>query len=444
MSPVVSAKQYVCPGETHPISRAVHLSRLAAFYPACRECPFRTDARQLPVVPLSERPAAEKRVERKSLFTAEGVRGVYLNELTRTKAAAIAAALAVMLWEEARPPERGDALDRPVRPARPSVVVGYDERSSSPDLVTGVTASLRRMGCQVIDIALTTKPCLWFAVDHLQASAGVYVTAGGCDPSWTGLDFVGRGVRPFSRGGELDRLEARLRAPVSRPTRHSGPHRSFQAFIPYEAGMWKHFHALRPLKVCFGSSSRLINRTLERIFANLPCRLIAAPLPERRRNMVSARDADAVRLAEGVRESRSDLGVMIDDDGQCCAFFDERGRLVPALRISQLVAGLLLEEHSGGVVVGESAACESLRSPVERAGGELVDGGETLESASRAMADRKGVFGGGTSGRMWFGESYPACDAVLSIARVLGALSRSDAPFSEVVQALPAEAPESA
>ena len=25
--------QYVCPGETHAISRAVHLSRLAAFYP---------------------------------------------------------------------------------------------------------------------------------------------------------------------------------------------------------------------------------------------------------------------------------------------------------------------------------------------------------------------------------------------------------------------------
>jgi hypothetical protein len=34
---------------------------------------------------------------------------------------------------------------------------------------------------------------------------------------------------------------------------------------------------------------------------------------------------------------------------------------------------------------------------------------------------------------MWFGDTFPACDAVLSIAKVLEALSQSDAPFSEIV-----------
>ena len=34
---------YRCPGQQHPISRAVHLGRLAAFYPACRQCSHRDD-----------------------------------------------------------------------------------------------------------------------------------------------------------------------------------------------------------------------------------------------------------------------------------------------------------------------------------------------------------------------------------------------------------------
>ncbi len=38
---------YLCPGETHPISRAVHLARLAAFYPKCRTCEHRRDSGQI-------------------------------------------------------------------------------------------------------------------------------------------------------------------------------------------------------------------------------------------------------------------------------------------------------------------------------------------------------------------------------------------------------------
>src|SRR5690242_5709376 len=35
--------EYQCPGEAHPISRTVHLGRLASFYHACRSCVHRND-----------------------------------------------------------------------------------------------------------------------------------------------------------------------------------------------------------------------------------------------------------------------------------------------------------------------------------------------------------------------------------------------------------------
>src|SRR5690606_20363517 len=153
MSAVAGEKLYICPGEVHPISRSVHLSRLAAFYPGCRDCPLRCDTGHLPPQTLERLQRTETRVERPSLSTAEGVRGIYLNELTRTKSAAIASALAALLWEDAPLMARGEpAGEEPAgRRVRPSVVVGYDERPFSPDLFAGVLSALRRMGCQVVD-----------------------------------------------------------------------------------------------------------------------------------------------------------------------------------------------------------------------------------------------------------------------------------------------------
>ena len=49
------------------------------------------------------------------------------------------------------------------------------------------------------------------------------------------------------------------------------------------------------------------------------------------------------------------------------------------------------------------------------------------------MRAHQAVFGGGASGRFWFSESFPTCDAILALAKVLELLSQSDAPFSEVV-----------
>lgn len=434
MSTTTTEKQYICPGEMHPISRSVHLSRLAAFYPDCRDCPLRTDTGQLPRQTVERLQNTERRVQRKSLLTDEGVRGVYLNELTRQKADALASALAGLLWADAPLLGKTDARPRTGRTTGPSVVVGYDERTASPDIVTGVIAALLRMGCTVVDIAVTTRPCFCFTVAHVQASAGIFVTGAGCEPSWTGLDFVGRNAIPLSRGGELDRLEERLQHPISRPTRRAGRHRTFQAVVPYEAGLWKHFHALRPLKIVYGCPSQLVCRSLERIFETLPCRLISTDIPWRARNPLDQKDHDVVRLGETVRDAQADLGVLIDDDGARCGFVDEQGTAAQSQSITRLVAEMMLAEHPETAVVLEDSTFDALCGGIEESGGRPVGSGSRFAEIAQTMRNEQALFGGGDSGRYWFSETFPTCDAVLTIAKVLNLLSRSDQPFSQVLE----------
>lgn len=437
-------RQYICPGESHPISHAVHLSRLAAYYPSCRTCPYRTETGQIDPQVVEKLQETEKRVERTSLFTKEGVRGIHRNELTRSKATQLATAMANLLWKQTpiRVQSSGNILTG--RFPVPVVIVGYDERPSSPDLVAGVVSGLRRMGCQVIDLAVTTRPCLSFTVHHLNATAGIMITGSGCAPSWTGIDFVGKNGLPLSQpdlsfvtqaqtdDATLRQVEDLLNQPISRPTRQSGSLGSFQAFVPYEAGLWKHFHALRPLRIVCASSSPLVRQLTGRIFDKLPCEVDFVDLPLRQRALHDVNDADVVRVSEKAKEFQAHIGVLIDDDGAGCSFFDEKGKVVSPQTITCLIADRILADQPGCHVAIESLASPLLAAAITKLGGIRVEAGHTHLSTATAMRGHNAPFAGGLSGRYWFWDAYPVCDALVSMARVLESLSQSDAPFSQV------------
>ena len=437
--PTLQEPQYVCPGEDYSISRAVHLSRLAAFYPKCRECAHRHDTSQLTPQTIEKIDASVQRAERATLFTEQGVRGIYLNELTASRAGEIAGAFASLLWEST--PLTLKAAETP--PANrmqkrwgPQVVIGHDDRPSSPDLVTGVAKTLRRMGCQVIDVGLISRPCFWFAVVHLQASAGIHVTGSGCNPAWTGLDFVGSGALPVEREHLLESISERYAAGYQRPLRQSAGQRTFHALAVYEAGLWKHFHALRPLKVCVGCPNRPVRDLLGRLFQKLACKLIPVPTPVRSRSLLDPADSDNVRMSQTVVQQGAHLGLLIDDDGQTCVAWDERGELVPARQLTLLLAETVLAEARHSHIVVEAAAFKDLLRPLDRRDGFCATAEPTLWGMAQAMRETNAVFGGGDSGRYWFRETFPTCDAVLTLSKLLQALSRSDAEFSVVLAGL--------
>lgn len=359
------------------------------------------------------------------------MRGVFRNEVSRARADRIAAAFAVLLWEDSAVNGRNDGIDRGARQSRPTVVAGYDERPSSPSIFSGLVAGLRRMGCHVIDIGLATKSGFWFAVDHVHAAGGVFVTGSGCEPAWTGVDFV-RGDRPLSLGDGLERIRELCETTVSRPTRTSGTHRALQSAAAYEASLGKHFQGLRPKSVVFGCSSPLVRRTIERLFESLPCRLLTVELPLRVRNPVHRRDADVLRLSTAVRESQANLGILIDDDGQRTGFLDERGRHIPPAAIAQLLVPPLLGEIAGATILLEEGAFSEMRPLVEAMGARCQICPNTFAGISRELRQTGALYAGGDSGRHWFVDGFPTCDALLVLGRVLVALSRTDVPFSEL------------
>jgi phosphomannomutase len=157
-------------------------------------------------------------------------------------------------------------------------------------------------------------------------------------------------------------------------------------------------------------------------------------IPVRARNLSDPADADCARMTEAVRKGGCHLGILIDDDAQTCAFFDEAGRLVSPRALTLILSELILSEMPGsGVGIEESAAAQ-LEPRVTALGGRSVTTPASLSFVPQTLRRHEAQFAGGDSGRYWFREAFPTCDALLTLARVLQALSRSDADFSEVVR----------
>jgi phosphomannomutase len=442
--PSIERTSYTCPGESYSIPRSIHLARMAAFYPKCRDCEHRLDTARILTREVGPQTEPDRRATRASLLTDENVRGIYLNELDRNRALLWGEALAAYLWDQHPMTARQTDIDQcqiiaeksdgrgPAASRGPTVVVGFDERPSSPDIARGVVLGLRRMGCPVIDLGQTAFTALAFHIHSHAAAAGLFVTGAGCDPAWTGFNYLGRGAMPFPHGGLLQ-LERDVASGVGRQTRQIGTHVAVQGQSAYESSLIPHFHALRPLRIVCGTSTRFLPRVLDRLFAGLPCQLTHIALATRRRDLFNVGDVDLRRVAAAVAEGNQHVGVIIDDDGLHAAFVTDRGRLATPHEIARLLIEIAQRENPAAQFVVSTSWMKETARWLSGRDATAIDGGETTEDLVKTLADKSAVLALSSDGRVWFRQSYPVCDALLVVAHVLQALSLSDALFSDVV-----------
>lgn len=334
-------KLYICPGETEPISYSVHLGRLAQLYPACQHCPLNCESGSAGDG-IVDRLALKSDRQRAEVRLSHGrIRGVYLNQIDRRVAGDIVGQFADRLWTETRRAVRTHRREKVEAWDAPLVVIGYDQRPSSPDIVTGVQDRLRLMGCDVIDIGLATGPALQYAVRLNKAIAGVFVTGSNCSPAWTGLDF-------FSSDGTATEVESiKIPRAGDRPMQHARPVRSSgrHTFRPvhenYSVRLRRYVRPRRNMTVCIGTEDRTTRELIRATLRELGEEAYFIELPKRVRQLSDLDDPDTQRVSAAVLATNADLGIVIDEDSRGCVLLDDHGEpLYPSESLA------LLEEYA--------------------------------------------------------------------------------------------------
>lgn len=404
--------EYHCPGERSPISRAVHLGRLARFYPPCRRCPRRGDTATLSPRRVKQLAATEHRGESPPLFVGEGVEGVYLNDLDPSTARRLGVAFALHLKQR-----QTDLTEEPV------VIMAGDDRPISSEIVAAVGEGLRWAAVNVVDIGPATAPCLAFAIDHLGCQGGILIGNQGGKLHIAGLKFWATGPCPQSQGGQLDLIRQLFETTADRPTRKHGSLRRFQADGPYLSHLAQHYHALRPLIMLLDTNSSPLLAYLTRLTDQLACRVLTC------RTVSNGFSDELLKL-------NAHLAVRIDEDGERIQLWDEQARQVAAERFFSLVARYLLAQQPGGRIVLETGGQAQTARAIRASGGRVITADPRREQMYQTMRDKKAIAGGGPSGRFWYpAHDHYSADALMTLTLLLKILSQSDRRLSDVLDA---------
>jgi phosphomannomutase len=326
-----------------------------------------------------------------------------------------------------------------------AVVLGRDSRVSGPMFHGIVLGALQSVGCEVIDIGLTTTPTCQLAVEDHHAAGGLMLSASHNPIEWNALKFIG------PSGLFLEAAEgAEMRALVQRGIPYATWDKLGTAQRDAEA-VERHIEKVlrisyldvetirrRRFKVALdcvrGAGSVIVPRLLER----LGCEVAAINLePDGRFPRPPEPVAENLgELERLVKSSRADVGFAVDPDVDRLALVSDEGRAIGEDYTLALAARVVLRHRRGPVVtnlstsrvvddVAAAAEVPAIRAPV----------GE-VNVAVRMRAEGSPIGGEGNGGVI-LTEVHLGRDAPVGVALILQLLAEEGRPLSQIVKELP-------
>ena len=359
-----------------------------------------------------------------------GIRGRVGDALTPEVVARYAAAFGA--WSIANNPSR-------------AIVVGRDSRVSGPMFHRIVVGTLQLVGCDVIDIGLTTTPGCQLAVEYHHAAGGLMLSASHNPIEWNALKCIG------ASGLFLEASEgAAMRALVDTGTPHAQwdaigtvtqddgvaeRHIASVLAIPYVDAAAIRARKFKVALDCVrGAGATIMPALLER----LGCEVVGMNMEPDGRfpREPEPIPANLREFERFVAKSGADIGFAVDPDVDRLALVSDEGKAVGEDYTLALAAKLVLRHRTGPIVtnlstsllvddVARDAGVEAVRAPV----GEV--------NVAVRMRELNAPIGGEGNGGVILPEVHLGRDAPIGAALLLQLLVEEGRPLSAIVAGLP-------
>jgi mannose-1-phosphate guanylyltransferase/phosphomannomutase len=366
----------------------------------------------------------ESRVNR-SLFSPIGVTGLANVDLTPELAARLAMAWASLM-------KIGD-----------TVVMSRDTSRSSRMLKRAAMAGLNAAGVNVIDLEARSIPVTRLVAASPEARGGMTFRLDPDDPDHAIIRF-------FDESG-ID-LDANTQRKVERVLQRQDFRRSLASevgdiTVPSRA-LERYAVALGDIvdlaeirahgfKAVVDYSHGSMAGVLPEVLAKLDIDVLGVN-PYASTPGVIAHDAarQASQVADLVRTSGADLGVVLDPAGERIRFIDDEGRVVDDVTAGLAVLSLLRDAGSYAAVLPVNAPSNATEL-LESVGGRLINAPLAASAMQRLAIDEGAGVGVDFAGGFMYPAFLPAFDAAAAFVTMLQLLARTGRRLSEVVDELP-------
>ncbi len=333
----------------------------------------------------------------------------------------------------------GKALgSRIVRGGATNAVVGRDVRHTSPMLAHAVAEGLASTGLTVFDIGVAPTPVTYHAVHRLRAGGCVMVTGSHNPKPDNGLKCClgtsglhGDAIRSLN-------LEAHGRDLLA----GTGRVDAVAYMDRYLEDVCSRFRFTRKFRVAVDCGNGVMGPTVLDAFNRLGIDTIPLycnpdgdfpnhlPDPEVPKYMKD--------LMSKVVETRADLGLGFDGDGDRVGVIDERGQKISADWLVAIFAKAMLKTYPAGVIRYDVKCGDFLEDWVRKCGGIPVMGKTGHSLLKRDIKELDAVLGGELSGHIVFNRDYlPIDDSLYGALMVLKLMDSPGVHCSDLFNDIP-------
>jgi len=321
------------------------------------------------------------------------------------------------------------------------VLVGRDNRVSSPELRDVMVAALLASGLDVVDIGEVITPMFYFASHHLDIRAGIMITAShnpgednGCKLLLGSSTIYGQDIQDLAvMAMQNESVEAKSRGQLSLAD-------IGQDYINDICG--RITLGTRPLKVVVDCGNGTAGFIAPHLLRDLGCDVVELfcdsdpTFPNHHPDPVKAENCR--ELIRVVQTEDADLGIGFDGDGDRLGVVDPEGNIIWGDIMMILFWREILAKRPGSDCIVEVKCSQALIDEIERLGGRpmIYKTGHSLIKAK--MKEIGAVFTGEMSGHMFFADEYYGYDdALYAAARLLRILSNTDMSLDALLADIP-------
>jgi phosphomannomutase len=367
-----------------------------------------------------------------SVFRSYDVRGIYPAEIDT----ALARDLGVALGKH--------FLGLPEHAGKKSLhfVVGRDMRRSAAECAPALIDGLRRAGHRVTDIGMVTTPCLYFAVQRLDADGGVMCTASHNPAQYIGFKVCRELAIPIGYDAGLKDVEKIMGQPA--PDASPGELKTVNLDDDYVEFLVGLATDLRPIVVAVDGSNGMAGKFIEPLFSRFPCKLDGFYLEPDGTFPNHEADPSKVKnlkdVGERVRTIGAAAGLCLDGDGDRLGVVDEKGAPVRGDLLAALLVRDALDAHPRKAAAYDLRSSKILREVIRDAGGKPLRSRVGHAHVKKQMKEENACFGSELSGHFYFQlkdrSTYYADSGLVALVRMLSILSRTDRPLSQLIAPL--------
>ena len=357
-----------------------------------------------------------------SIFKAYDIRGIVETELTPEIVKLIGRAVGSESIEKG---ERG-------------VVVGRDGRLTGPELSEALISGLIESGCHVVNIGMVPSPVVYFATHTKAATSGVMITGSHNPAEYNGLKIMIAGETLSAE--KIQSLYTRILENDFKTG--SGTSTSINIDQDYINTIKSDINLEKELNVVIDCGNGVAGNIAPQLFEALGVKLSKLfclvdgrfpnhhPDPSKPKNLED--------LIQEVIETKADLGLAFDGDGDRLGLIDNKGKIIWADQQMMLYAKDVLSRNKGAKIIFDVKCTSLLPKVISDNGGEPIMSRTGHSFIKKKLKETNAALAGEMSGHIFFKERwYGFDDALYTAARLLEIVSKSNKSCSELFDEFP-------